>query len=433
MTIGVLVAVFFVVTAVGLLLWVYRHAAPLGKFGDYELIKIIGQGGMATIYKARHPVRKKTVALKVMDNNLLKDRDLVLKFFMEGEAIENINNAFPQSPVVKVIEYGAKRYKPYDIPFIAMEYLKGKNLTQLIRKNKISGLRQKLFIVKEIARALKASHQLRIIHRDVSPDNVIISSSKITLFDFGIAKQELNLYKTLDGSIAGKPIYMSPEQCAGKKVTDKSDIYSLGVIFYYLVEGQPPFYDKNPVEIMNKHKKKLPPAFTRDVPPAVKNLISAMLAKSPQNRPSADDIIDILDNELKNFPSPASRADQESKTAKIPLAKIHFTEGPLKEKDYFIYNLEHPDNPAGHVTLGRQKQQDSDSNFVLIPSLTVSRLQAKIEYKNDRLVLTNYSETNYTRVNGKEILPQKSILISQQDNIQMGDSTCKVERIESQT
>jgi serine/threonine-protein kinase len=264
------------------------------------MVEKIGYGGMATIYKARHRVLKKTVALKIIDKELLKDKDLVQKFFMEGEAIEKINNAFPDAPVVKVIEYGSDRHKTNGIPYISMEYLKGSSLIKLIQKNRISNLKQKFFIMREIARALDASHQLQIFHRDISPDNVIIGNGRITLFDYGIAKQELNVYKTLDGSIAGKPIYMSPEQCASRQVTDKSDIYSLGVIFYYLVEGRPPFYAKNPVDIMNRHQKKLPPALKTDISPGIKKLISAMLSKSPQKRPSANEVVKILTGELIN-------------------------------------------------------------------------------------------------------------------------------------
>jgi serine/threonine protein kinase len=466
---GVLIVVFVVMAvSVVLLVWVYKRLANLGTFGDYQLLEKIGRGGMAIIYKARHRVLKKTTALKIMDSNLLEDKDLVKKFFMEGEAIQKINQSFPDAPVVRVSEYGCDSIKTKGIPFIAMEYLRGDSLIKLIRKNKIPNLKQKYFIIKEIARALDASHQLKIFHRDISPDNVIIWGNRITLFDFGIARQELGVYKTLDGSIAGKPIYMSPEQCAGKQVTEKSDIYSLGIIFYYLLEGQPPFYDKNPVEIMNRHQQKLPPALKTDVSPGIKKTISAMLSKSPKSRPSADEVVQLLDREIGDYQlsriaahagvkditstiknrEPASKATKKTvlkkksrgwtlkipfgKTKKpfLPIAKIHFLKGPLQGKSFFIYKNNTGNNPEGYLIFGRKPEHDP--HFLMILSLNISRLQAKILFKDNTFTLTNFSGTNYTKVNGKDILPRKSVLVSEQDLIEMADCIFKVEKIINQ-
>jgi serine/threonine protein kinase len=286
--IGLLILILALV--IFLIIFMIRNSRKLSVIGKFELRKIIGKGGIATIYKAKDLVNKKIVALKVMDPGFISDRDLVYKFFSEGDAIYKINNKFPNAPVVKVYEFGRDREKSLGIPFIAMELVKGADLLKLIKQNGLVSIKQKLHIAREVARGLGAAHKLGIFHGDITPDNVIVDGEKVTLIDFGVALQQHDNYKNMDASIMGKPVYMSPEQCAGKPIDDKSDVYSLGIILFLMFYGSPPYTSKNPLEIMNMHKDKPLPELKTAIPATIKQLIYRMLEKDPKKRPTTADL-----------------------------------------------------------------------------------------------------------------------------------------------
>ena len=287
-----LIFVFIIVMVLIVILLVFLHLRKTvmqRNFGDYTLLGIIGRGGMATIYRAKNRVLNLPVAVKILDQALMGDRDLVYKFLKEGENLERINTEFPDSPVVKTLEYShPKSDGPY---FIVMDYLRGSNLLQITKTRPIPDLKTKLYIIKEVARALQNSHSLKIFHRDIAPDNIILNGNTVTLIDFGIAKQEFSDYRTMDGAIAGKPYYMSPEQCSASEINEKTDIYSLGAVLYYLVEGKPLYESKNPIEIMKMHQKKPVPEIEEDIPEDLKSFIYIMLAKKPEARPSAQEVL----------------------------------------------------------------------------------------------------------------------------------------------
>jgi predicted Ser/Thr protein kinase len=285
-----------VVTALVLIFILVRvlsGSRAMGRFGDYQLLKPIGKGGMAAIYKAKGMKTNQLVALKVMDAGLMHDKELVFKFFSEGKIVSEINKKFPAAPVIRVYEYGRDRVKTLGIPYIAMEFFEGTSLAQIITATRID-LKEKIHIVMEVARALGAAHQLGIFHRDITPDNILIKGKHVRLIDFGIAEESFNPNTEITDSVTGKPIYMSPEQCAAKAVNGKSDIYSLGVIFYFWVSGHPPFYAKNHLEVMRMHQELPVPPIDRDIPTSLNALITAMLDKNPTLRPSADELYEAL-------------------------------------------------------------------------------------------------------------------------------------------
>jgi len=274
--------------------WIYRKSKNHGVLGKFELRLIIGKGGIATIYKAKDMVNKKIVALKVLDPAFITDRDLVYKFFSEGDAIFKINKEFPGAPVVKVSEFGRDREKSLGVPFIAMELVKGSDLLKIIKQNGSMPVSWKLHIAREVTRGLGAAHQLGIFHGDITPDNIIVNGDKVTLIDFGVALQEYDNYKNMDATVMGKPVYMSPEQCAGDPIDDKSDVYSLGVILFLMFYGIPPFISQNPLEIMNMHRETPLPELDIPIQGDIKNLVYRMLDKKPQNRPGTLELEETL-------------------------------------------------------------------------------------------------------------------------------------------
>ena len=294
--------IIFVLAAVLIILiTLIRSSKTLGIMGKFELVEIIGKGGIATIYKAKDLMRKKIVALKIMDHNLIRDADLVFKFFREGETISQINENFPNAPVVKVFDYGRDREKSLGIPYISMQLVKGDNLLKMLKKGKVLTVQRKLYITREIVDGLIAAHKLKIFHGDITPDNIIINGKKVILIDFGIAVEGYDNYKNVDTSIMGKPVYMSPEQCAGISIDEKSDVYSLGIILFLMFHGVPPFTAQNPAEIIKMHQESPLPEMDSRVPTDIKEMIIRMLAKEPGSRPGTIELGEILDHLILQY------------------------------------------------------------------------------------------------------------------------------------
>lgn len=285
----IIIIISLVIISLSLSIYISAQNKRHIRFDRYIILNQIGRGGMATIFRAKDTSTKKLVALKIMDISFQNDHDMIKKFIKEGWAISEINKLFPDAPVVKVFSYGKENNKTKGRPYIAMELLGGKSLLSFI-KNKIVLDKNFTFkVIEQVALALSAAHKLGIYHRDVTPDNVIVlkydhKNPRVKLIDFGVARHEYTAIGTLDGSISGKPPYMSPEQCRGEKVDARSDIYSLGILFYTLLEGHPPFVSKNPFEVMKMHEDALIPPIKANISEEMKGIIYKMLAKNRNDR-----------------------------------------------------------------------------------------------------------------------------------------------------
>ncbi len=264
------------------------------QFDRYDVGEPIGEGGMATVYAARDRGIGQEVALKIMAREHLDDPDLVRKFLKEGEALERIHSFGPVQTVVKARRYGREDGRETGRPFLALERLEGEALIDILDRKGSLPTRLALQIVERICQGLQAAHRCDIWHRDVTPENVIllepVPTSRVKLIDFGVAKHEYTRSGTLDGSITGKPPYMSPEQCRGESVSAKSDVYSLGVLTFVLLTGSPPFADRNPVQVLKMHQERPPPDLPGSISTPVKHLVDEMLRKDPGKRPDASEV-----------------------------------------------------------------------------------------------------------------------------------------------
>lgn len=261
--------------------------SEIADASEYRTESKIGAGGMSTVWRARDRAGR-DVALKVMSENMLDDEDLVRKFIQEGKALDRINSTHPEAPVVQVYDYGYLNGKGR--PYLALEYLEGDSLEEVIDPGFSLRAEQALPIIKQIAIALSAAHANGVYHRDIKPENVIIvgrsSILKVRLIDFGVARHDYLSYVTLDGSLMGTPPYMSPEQGTGGEIDERSDIYALGALSYALLAGEPPFVDENPLTVLEMHKEASVPPLPSQVPSAVADLVRWMLQKDPEERPS---------------------------------------------------------------------------------------------------------------------------------------------------
>lgn len=263
----------------------------------YEIIEKIGNGGMATVYKARDLVLKRYVAVKILREEYTTDNEFIKRFNTEAESAASLTHP----NIVSVYDVGREG----NLYYIVMELIKGKTLKEIIIEDGRMSWKWSVKIAKQIAQALETAHRNNIIHRDIKPHNIIITedgTAKVT--DFGIAKAVSNSTITAFGTTIGSVHYFSPEHARGGYTDAKSDIYSLGVVLYEMVTGKVPFDADTPVSVALKHmqEKPVPPIeLNPTIPQSLNDLILKAMEKDPSMRyNTATEMIEDLDKILKN-------------------------------------------------------------------------------------------------------------------------------------
>lgn len=261
----------------------------------FEVIELIGTGGMASVYKVRDKSLDKVFAAKVLSEKLTHDQAAVKRFLQEAKASSTLDH----QNIVSVYDSGTT---DSGVPFIVMDYLEGTPLNTLIGDKTGLTFERAIEIFVQIADAIAHAHAKNLIHRDVKPSNIMLldgqqdedSDNKtdlIKVLDFGIAKvlpgaDSGAATVTQTGEIFGSPLYMSPEQCKGEAIDTRSDIYSLGCLMYEAVSGKAAFNAENPFKVMMNHVQMEPEPFRSDVkiPDSLKKVIFCCLEKEPENR-----------------------------------------------------------------------------------------------------------------------------------------------------
>lgn len=253
----------------------------------YEVIRLIGQGGMADVYLALDTVLNRQVAIKLMRGELSDDSTNLLRFEREAKAVADLSHP----NVVEIYDIGTHN----DRPFMVMEYVKGYTLKELLRKRGALDVREALDIAKQMVLAIKAAHDKGIIHRDIKPQNIIIKfDCTVKMMDFGIALTKDNMQLTQADSVMGSVHYLAPELAKGKPASVQSDIYALGIVLYEMLVGDVPFKDDNAVKICLKHIKEQMPSvrqFNPNIPQALENIILIATAKNPKQRYASADLM----------------------------------------------------------------------------------------------------------------------------------------------
>ncbi len=251
------------------------------KISDrYQVIKSIGEGGMANVYLAYDTILDRNVAVKVLRGDLANDEKFVRRFQREALAASSLSNP----NIVEVYDVGEDNGEYY----IVMEYIEGKHLKQLLKKRGKLTVSEAVDIVLQITDGLSVAHDSYIIHRDIKPQNImILENGLVKITDFGIAMAMNSTQLTQTNSVMGSVHYLPPEQASGKGSTLQSDIYSIGILFYELLTGKLPFKGENAVEIALKHLKEPLPSIREEIPnipQSVENIIIKATAKNPKNR-----------------------------------------------------------------------------------------------------------------------------------------------------
>ncbi|MBU1690856.1 MAG: protein kinase [Gammaproteobacteria bacterium] len=267
------------------------------KLGRYEILSELGQGAMGVVYKAVDPLIDRTVAIKTINLNLSNDElaDFEERFNREAKSAGRLNHP----NIVTIYDVGRADH----VAFMAMEYLEGRELKEIIASGEILQPGRAAEIITQVADALAFAHDHGVVHRDIKPANImVLRNGSVKITDFGIAKMSSGS-RTQIGIILGSPKYMSPEQVAGKPVDGRSDIFSLGAVLYELLTGKPAFSgeDSTLTSIMYRVMNEMP-ASPSDVNPslpmAFDYIVARALAKAPENRyQSAREMA----NDLRNF------------------------------------------------------------------------------------------------------------------------------------
>jgi eukaryotic-like serine/threonine-protein kinase len=261
------------------------------RYGNYQAISLLGEGGMGAVYLAEHPGIGRKVAIKVLRSELDHDPQLLSRFLNEARAA----NAIRHPNIIEVLDSGTTER---GASYLVMELLEGEALSSRIRRLSRLDERSAVEIAMQTAAGLGAAHAKGIIHRDLKPDNLFIipeesdaSRERVKILDFGIAKLHVmsgDSLKTRTGTLMGTPVYMSPEQCLGTKEIDhRSDVYSLGIILYEMLAGRPPFLSEGFGELLSMHLQDKPAplrSYAPQVSPEVEFAILRMLAKKPEER-----------------------------------------------------------------------------------------------------------------------------------------------------
>jgi serine/threonine-protein kinase len=351
--------------------------------GKYEVVAPIGSGGMGAVYRARRVHIGDEVAVKILHQRLTSDEKLVERFRREARAAAQLHH----QNVVTIHDYGEAR-GPDGFAYIVMELVRGESLRELLRREGRLEAWRAVSLMRDVCAGVGAAHRRGIVHRDIKPDNIIVTpadedrpAESVKVVDFGIAKlrdmaQESSTL-TEAGTMVGTLFYMSPEQCKGEPLDSRADVYALGAMLHEMLAGAPPFSASSMTSIILKHVNEPPPPLPADVnaPPALRAAVTRALAKNPDERPRdasefAREIQAALaaTNDVTDAPAHTAGATAQPPAPIFPATTSpahvtpthpapHAPQPPAREdEEETVVHGAHPQPPAQYVSAPRQHQ-----------------------------------------------------------------------------
>lgn len=385
------------------------------KINDrYQIIRTIGEGGMANVYLAHDLILDRDVAVKILRGDLADDEKFVRRFQREAIAASSLSHP----NIVEMYDVGEDDGKYY----IVMEYVEGKTLKSLVKKRGALTLPEVIDIMTQLTSAIACAHDSNIIHRDIKPQNVLIKEDGIVkITDFGIAMALNSNELTQTNSVMGSVHYLPPEQANGKGATIKSDIYSLGIVMFELLTGTLPFKGDNAVEIAIKQmKNKIPSVcdINEQIPQSVENIILKACAKNPKNRyknvqEMYKDIETCLDEDRINeriYVYPYSEQEEVEDTKELKNIK------DIKKENTELDELEEQDDKKSNIALIVLSIIAS----ILILTLMVLVIVFPKIGKNKEIVVPDVS--NKTIAEAENELKKLGFVISEEQELQGSDT-----------
>ena len=270
----------------------------------YHVRSRIAHGGMATVYLATDTRLDREVALKVMHVDLARDDDFVSRFIGEAKSVAKLSHP----NIVGVYDQGADGQYLY----LVMEYVPGRTLRALLRERGWLPWQEALSVLDPVLAGLAAAHQAGIAHRDVKPENVLITADgRVKVVDFGLARASAAVSNTRAGTIIGSVSYIAPEQVTGAVTDARTDVYSAGILLFEMLTGRVPFTGETPLAVAYAHvNSDVPPVSTLvgGIPPSVDQLVRAATSRDPQLRPADAGVFLRVERSLRGIAEPASRS-----------------------------------------------------------------------------------------------------------------------------
>ena len=284
--------------------------------GEFDILEELGRGGMAIVYKSLDVHLSRPVAIKVLPPDLTYARGTTERFQREARTAAALDH--PNIIPIYRISSGGKLF------WYAMKYLEGRSLAEILSEKGLLTTSETIAILEQVGEALDYAHQRGVVHRDVKPGNVMLDvNGRVTVTDFGIAKELSGSGLTGSGAILGTPYYMAPEQCrGGANVTGASDQYSLAVMTYQMICGQLPFEADSAIDVIHKHVAEPPPSLERLLPGLPKHIINAINRGMSKKAEDRFPTVQAFVNALKNAPADATlmmeRSPSPSRSTRRP-------------------------------------------------------------------------------------------------------------------
>jgi serine/threonine-protein kinase len=286
--------------------------------GRYEIVELIGKGGMSSVFKAHDRLLDRTVAIKVLHPHYTEDEEYVERFRREARSVAQVSHP----NIVTVIDRGEDDRRQY----IVFEYVEGENLKELLQRTGPLPIRDALVLALQMARALSFAHSRGLVHRDVKPQNVLLNAdAQAKMTDFGIAREVDVQGVTITGTVLGTSEYIAPEQARGQQVDQQTDVYSLGVVLYELLTGSVPYEGDNFVTVALRHVNEPIPSVLEqrpEVPPRLALAVERAMAKSPRDRfASMDELVGELEACLAELDPISEEATMIARRPVVPAAQ----------------------------------------------------------------------------------------------------------------
>lgn len=353
----------------------------ISHLGRYEVVGELGQGAMGVVYKATDPLIDRIVAIKTITLSLAQEEreEYEGRFYQEAKAAGRLSHP----NIVTIYDVG----RSGDIAYIAMEFLQGRELRDILNDDKLLPVDQVLDIVSQVAMGLAYAHEHGIIHRDVKPSNIMVGrDGHVKITDFGIARMASAGVRTQTGMVLGSPKYMSPEQVMGKLTDQRSDIFSLGVVLYEMLTGQPAFMGENVNAIMYQTLNAIPQppkSLNPAVPEMLNFIVAKALAKDVENRyQNAKDFANDLRACRGTMPSTVVSTDAASISGAAFLTEPAQQEGEVNEEA----------DPA--IAMRLSPSFDSAGATMRLAAMTASKEDVEELSKTFKMVRPSMDEIN---------------------------------------
>jgi serine/threonine protein kinase len=394
---------------------------PGANIGSYRVLEQLGQGGMATVFKAYHAALDRCVALKVLHQGFLEDKNFLARFEREAKLIARLEHV----NIVPVYDFSNYEGQPY----LVMKFIEGETLKARLAHGPLSA-RETLEIVVAVGLALSYAHRQGILHRDIKPSNIIIDKdNNIYLADFGLARIAEAGGSTLTGDmILGTPQYISPEQAMGISNLDEgTDIYSFGVMLYEMVVGRVPFDADTPFSVIQDHiyaPLPLPSVVNPQVSFELECVLLKALAKQrPDRYATVKDLVEAFREAWQGTNGTVQRPVVPMPNG-VDVATIITTSESsvntlLQTKDGQVFPLD-----RDICTIGRQGEQKKVATDIDVTTLDTgklaSRRHAMVQLREGTFYISDLGSTNGTYVNGEKIKPQEPRALKAGDVIELG-------------